>query len=451
MIILTSRSISSVAASALMSAVPAAPVMTSTHKTEELLFSILIQLVIMIAAARSLNLIFRKWGQPGVIGEIVAGLLLGPSLFGHFFPEFSGSIFGAKPAAPIIILSQVGLILLMFQIGTNFEFGHLTDSKSRKGLGLVTIGSILVPFGLGIAIGHVSAPIFAPQVNVLIYSLFCGVALAITAVPTLGRILYEYGLNRHEVGVLAISAAAINDVIGWLMLATVAAFATASFTPGNTALQVGGVIIFGLVSFFILRPAAHWLLKVFPLKHGDVQPTLMAILLVFIFIMGMCTYKLGIFAIFGGLSAGFLFHHEVRFVDAWRRQVGQFVLVFFLPIFFTFTGLRTNVLGLNTLVDVEWLAIILAAATLGKIVPVYLAGRMSGYDHHQSMLLGSLMNTRALMELIVLNIGFEMGYIPQKVFTMLVIMAVVTTLMTGPLLKIILPRMGHVIPKDIEA
>ncbi len=425
--------------------------MTSAHATELLLFTVLIQLIIMIAAARALNTVFRRVGQPGVIGEIVAGLLLGPSFFGHFFPELSSTIFGEKPSQALVVISQIGLILLMFQIGSNFEFGHIATARNRKALALVTLVSVTIPFALGLAIGYASAATFAPDINQHVYALFCGVALAITAVPILGRILYEFGLNRHEIGVLAISAAALNDVIGWLMLASVAAIASASFAPQTAALQIGGVLIFGLLAFFVLRPLTYPLLAKFPLKDDSIPPNLLAIIIVFTFLMALCTYKLGIFAIFGGFAAGLLFHHDQKFTEAWRRQVGQFVLVFFLPVFFTFTGLRTNVLGLNTMLDLQWLAIILAASILGKIIPVYIAARISGYDHVQSTLLGTLMNTRALMELIVLNIGFEMGFIPQKIFTMLVIMAVVTTVMTGPLLRRILPRMGHVIPKGIDA
>jgi Kef-type K+ transport system membrane component KefB len=177
----------------------------------------------------------------------------------------------------------------------------------------------------------------------------------------------------------------------------------------------------------------------------------MAVVICLMLVLSICTYKLGIFAIFGGFAAGLLFHAHEDFVNTWRRQVGRFVMVFFLPVFFTFTGLRTNVLGLSTLGDLQWLTIVLAASVLGKIIPVYLASRMTGFDRHQSWVLGTLMNTRALMELIVLNIGFDLGFIPQKVFTMLVIMAVVTTIMTGPLLKVLLPRTGHVIPAGVEA
>jgi len=186
-----------------------------------------------------------------------------------------------------------------------------------------------VPFGLGVWIGHLSAPIFAGHIPGNVYSLFCGVAMAITAVPVLGRILAEYGMTRHELGVLAVSAAAINDIVGWLLLAGVSAVATATFTPSKTLAQVAGVLCFALVCWFLLRPAARVLLRKFPVVDGQLPPTLMAILLICVFGMGMCTFKLGIFTIFGGFAAGLLVHHDRAFVEAWRRQIGAFVLVFF--------------------------------------------------------------------------------------------------------------------------
>jgi Kef-type K+ transport system membrane component KefB len=427
------------------------PAITSTQRSEDLLVVVLLQLVIMIGAARLMNLLFRRLGQPGVIGEIIAGLLLGPSLFGHFFPAISIAVFGAKPAAPIVILSQLGLMLLMCQIGMSFEFSHLRSARARRGLAPIVAASIIVPLALGIWLGHLSAPIFAGQISTRIYSLFCGVALAITAVPILGRILAEYGLAEHELGVLTITAAAINDVIGWLLLAAVSAIATLSFSPEKSLLQLAGVLAFALLSWFLLRPAAAALLRKFPVQDGELPPTLMAVMLMTVFILGMCTYKIGIFTIFGGFVAGLLVHHDRAFVDAWRRQVGTFVLVFFLPIFFTFTGLRTNVLGLTTATDWLWLLAFLAAGIFGKIIPVTLAARLTGYRGPAALLIGTLMNTRALMELIVLNIGLETGFLPQKIFTMLVIMAVVTTVMTGPCLKLLMPRLGLVIPRNIEA
>jgi Kef-type K+ transport system membrane component KefB len=187
----------------------------------------------------------------------------------------------------------------------------------------------------------------------------------------------------------------------------------------------------------------------YPVEDGILSPSLMATILCLIFALAICTFALGLFAIFGGFLAGLLFHRHLDFVAAWRRQVGGFVLVFFLPIFFTFTGLRTNLLGLSG--DLDWLAIVLAAAILGKIIPVYFAARASGFSSDESWTLGSLMNTRALMELIVLNVGYELGFLPPSIFAMLVLMAVLTTLMTGPLLQFLLPRLGHKVGAGIEA
>ena len=249
---------------------------------------------------------------------------------------------------------------------------------------------------------------------------------------------------------MAIAAAALNDVAGWLILAAISALAAAAFSPLAFGMQIGGVLALAAFAKLVLAPLVTRLVAHFPVKQNQLDPTLTAVALCLVFALAICTFKLGIFAIFGGFLAGLVFHAHKDFVAAWRVQVGQFVLVFFLPIFFTFTGLRTNLLGLGV-DDLGWLAAILALAIGGKMIPVYFAARVSGFSSQQSAILGTLMNTRALMELIVLNIGYDLGFLPQNVFTMLVVMAVVTTVMTGPLLTRLLPRIGHVIPKGIEA
>jgi Kef-type K+ transport system membrane component KefB len=426
-------------------------VTASVHQSEHLLFTILVQLILMIGAARILNTVFRKFRQPGGNGEIVAGLLLGPSFFGYFFPQASVALFGTSTTPAISIISQIGLILLMFQIGMDFEFGHLQPKRNRNGALIIAALSVSVPFILGITIGRLSSSILAPTMDIVIYSLFVGVALAITAVPVLGRILREFDLHHTEIGVVTIAAAAVNDVAGWLLLAGVSAYATAQFSLSRVALQIGGLAVFAIVLWAVLRPAVNRLISKFPLRSGELPPNLMAIVICLMLVLAICTFKLGIFAIFGGFAAGLLFHHHKPFVEAWRRQVGQFVMVFFLPVFFAMTGLRTNVLGLTTMIDLQWVSVILAAGILGKIVPVYFASRMTGFSHDEASVMGSLMNTRGLMELIVLNVGYDLGFIPPPVFTMLVIMAVITTAMTGPLLRVLLPRLHHSIPEGIEA
>ena len=418
--------------------------------SESLLSSILIQLIIMIAAARLMNCVFKMLAQPGVIGEIVAGLLLGPSLFGHFFPDVSIAVFGASASPVITVFSQVGVTLLMFQIGCDFEFGHLRDRTNSAAVGWISLASISAPFVLGFCFGIISHDSLAQSIDSVSYSLFCGVAVAITAVPILGRILRQYGMTQQPLGVMAITAAAINDVVGWVMLACIATYASSKLSVTFVATTIVSIAVFGAVLWFVLRPAVNRLIKMFPVSDNVVPANLMAILFCLIFILGITTAKMGIFTIFGGFAAGLLFHQHLRFTEAWRSQVGQFVLVFFLPVFFTATGLRTNILGLSV-GDFGWLGVVLFISIAGKILPVYVAGRLSGLGHWPSTVLGSLMNTRALMELIVLNVGYNLGVIPQNVFTMFVIMAVVTTVMTGPLLKILLPRIGHLVPQLAEA
>lgn len=429
----------------------ATPLVTSAGRTELLLVSVLLQLIVMIGAARVMNIVFQRLGQPGVVGEIVAGLLLGPSLLGHFCPGLTTQLFGAKPSAAIVILSQIGLILLMFQIGMGFEFGRLRRGRAGKAVLAVAAVSIAVPLACGIALGYASHALFAASIPVSVYALFCGVAMAITAVPILGRILVAYGLAQSEMGVIAISAAALNDIIGWILLGIVSALATTGFVPMAFGWQLAGIVIFALVCFFILRPAAAALLRALPLRDGHISPTLMTVAMVSVFALGICTFRLGIFGIFGGFMAGLLVHHDAAFVAAWRRQVGGFVMIFFLPIFFTFTGLHTNVLGLTSAADWIWMLIFIIVSIAAKIVPVTAATIACRYTVWEGLLTGVLMNTRALMELIVLNIGLETGFLPQKVFTMLVIMAVVTTIMTGPLLTVTMARIGLPVSRRFDA
>ena len=420
-------------------------------QTEQALAVILTQLVIILIAARLAGSAAVAIRQPRVVGEIIAGLLLGPSFFGHFFPDVWASVFPPFASEPMTIFSQIGLLLLMFQIGMDFEFSHLCKPKSKTTVSAVAIASMTVPLVLGFVLGQITAPIFAQGVDAFTYSLFIAVALAITAVPTLGRILREYCLTRTETGVVAISAAAANDVIGWFLLAGISAYASAVFSPQYLALQVAGLAAMLLLLWFVGRPFVVWLQRVFPISDGRIPASLIALVIGLIFGAGICTQKLGIFTIFGGFLIGLLFNKHSAFVEAWHRQIGQFVLVFFLPIFFTHTGLRTNILGLETLSEWVWCGLILATAVLSKIAPVYLAARVTGSTHHDSAIIGVLMNTRGLMELIVLNVGLSLGIIPPNVFTMLVIMAVGTTIMTGPALQLLLARSGSRLTRMIEA
>lgn len=417
--------------------------MSAVLAQEAYLAAILAQLVVIILVGRGMNRLFVRLRQPGAVGEIVGGLMLGPSLLGLIAPELHAGFFPSDTGRTLYVIGQVGLILLMFEIGADFEFGHLRNVRYRRATILTAILSVTVPFAAGVGVGLLTHAALASGVDRTLYILFFGVALAITAVPILGRILREYGLNRTPIGVVAIASAAANDVAGWLILAAIAAMAAGGLGDGFFLWRLAALSALALALRYLLAPLVSRMItsNSQALEQQQLPPGLMATTIAFAFAAALATEAIGVFAIFGGFAVGLVYHRHLDFVAAWRSSVGKFVLVFFLPIFFTLTGLKTDIWGL-TGADLPWLALILVAAIGAKILPCYLAGRLSGFSRPESWLLGSLMNTRALMELIVLNIAYDLGVLPGNVFTMLVLMAVVTTMMTGPLIRLILPRMG---------
>ena len=409
---------------------------SSVHQTELLLFFTLLQLALIVIVARFAGEVAVRLSQSRAVGEIIAGLILGPSLFGLLMPATFAYVFRSAPAEPMTILSQIGLILLMFQIGLEFDFGHLRTGANRKAVVNISVMGLALPFSLGLLFGWISHPYLAPQINLLGYVLFVSTAFSITALPVLGRILMELDLTRSRVGVVAISSAAINDVVGWLMLAVVTALTMAEFSPANFAVKVGLIAIYVALCWWVVRPLLLRLLRHSGTHTGKLSPNVIGILLSTIFLSGMTTYHLGIFAIFGGFMLGVLLHDQPAFVRAWREKVGQFVIVFFLPIFFTYTGLRTNIGALGGLASWGWCLLLVALATAGKFGGCYAAARRSGMSGQEARAIGIMMNTRGLMELVVINVGLDLGLIPPEVFTMLVIMAVASTVVTTPALKI---------------
>ena len=409
---------------------------SSVHQTEVLLFFTLLQLALIVVVARLAGEIAVRLSQSRAVGEIIAGLILGPSLFGLLLPATFAYVFRSAPAEPMTILSQIGLILLMFQIGLEFDFGHLKTGSNRKAVLNISIMGLALPFSLGLLFGGISHPYLAPQINLLGYVLFVGTAFSITALPILGRILMELDLTRSRVGVIAISSAAINDVVGWLMLAVVTALTVAEFSAAGFAVKIGLIAIYVALCGWVVRPLLLRLLRRSGVDAGKLSPNLIGILLSAIFLSGMATYRLGIFAIFGGFMLGVLLHDQSAFVRAWREKIGEFVIVFFLPIFFTYTGLRTNIGALNSMELWGWCLLLVALATAGKFGGCYFAARRSGMSTREAKAIGIMMNTRALMELVVINVGLDLGVIPPNVFTMLVIMAIGSTVVTTPALKV---------------
>ncbi len=423
----------------------------SVHGTEALLCFTLLQISLIILAARLAGYAARRLGQPRAVGEIVAGLMLGPSLFGTLAPDAFHWLFRSVDAAPLTIMSQIGLILLMFQVGLEFDFSHLGEPRNRRAVVLITLVGILFPFGLGFGFGGVSAPVLAPGIPPFAYSLVLGIALSITAVPILGRIMIEFGLTRHRLGVITIAAAAASDAVGWVLLALVAAVAASRFSWAATGVQVGWLAAYVLASWFVLRPVLRALLRRFPHGPDHLPQDLLAALLVVVFGSALLTSQLGIFAIFGGFMTGVLLHDRHDLVSAWKNQVENLVMVFFLPIFFTYTGLRTDIGSLATGELWAWCGALIGLAVLGKFGGCYVASRWAGLSAAEARNIAIMMNTRALMELIVVNLGYDLGLITRPVFTMLVLMAVASTLMTAPGLRLWLPGVGHRIPGGRDA
>jgi Kef-type K+ transport system membrane component KefB len=408
---------------------------TGVHATELLLFFILMQLTVIVLAGRIGGALAQRWGQSTAVGEIIVGILLGPSLFGLIAPDLFHYVFRSAMPEPMQMLSQVGLLLLMFQIGLEFDFGHLVHARNRKAVLAIAVATLAAPFILGLVFGYFSAAALSPGVDRLTTALFVATAFSITALPVLGRIMIEMNIQRTELGVIAISAAAFNDVAGWLMLAVVSALAVSGFDGVSFAGKLGLLAAFLVFSWFVVRPVAKRLLRAFETPGGHLGGNRMVILLALAFLCGMATYQLGIFAIFGGFMAGVLLHDDRRLVAAWNERVGQFVIVFFLPIFFTYTGLRTEIGSLDTVAAWGWCLLLILLATAGKFGGAYAAARGVGLNHAEGCVLGIMMNTRGLMELVVVNVGYDLGVISRQMFTMLVLMAVFSTVVTTPLLR----------------
>jgi len=407
---------------------------------ETVLFSVLVQLILIIAAARLVGFVFRRYlGQPQVCGEIAAGLLLGPSFLGGFSPALFQQVFPASVSPIFSVLSQLGLILLMFLIGLEFDFGHLR-SNGRAALS-ISLAGILLPFGLGLVVGRVVHAELNLEVNRLGFCLFMAVALSITAIPILGRIMVEFNIQRTRLGCLTISAAAVDDAAGWILLALVSAIVRAQVDPRGILRTVLGTVAFGLAMVFVVRPLVRrWSRSVLRKGEGELSLGALAGILICVFVSAAITNRIGIFSIFGGFLVGAILHDQEELRQAIFRRMRDFVTVFFLPIFFTYTGLRTDIGTMQGTLLWGLCGLVLLAAFVGKFGGCSGAALLSGYSAREASLIGVMMNTRALMELIVINVGYDLGIIPQNVFFMLVFMAVVTTYMTAPLLRRLISR-----------
>lgn len=412
--------------------------------TESGLRPLLVQLVVIIVAARLGAIVARRLRQPAVVGEIVAGLVLGPSVFGAVAPEafravFGGAVAGAAAAgldASLTSFSQVGLVLLLFLIGIEFDFSHVRRQGAVSAA--VSVAGVAVPFTLGLGLAWAMAPRLAAlgatqAIDPRSFALFLGVAMSITAIPILGRILIEMGLQHTPLGATVIAAAACDDAVGWTLLAAVSAVASGSFEPALVLRMVAATLALAAFTLFVLRPLLLPRLERAVDATGRLPVGWLSVVLGCLFVAAWLTSTIGIFAIFGGFLLGASLSGSPRLREAVAGQFADFVTVFFLPIFFTYTGLRTVVGSLAGFEAWGWCAAVFAVAVLGKWGGCGLAARLGGLPAGEAACVGVLMNTRALMELVVINVGMDLGVIPPAVYCMLVLMAIGTTLMATPL------------------
>jgi Kef-type K+ transport system membrane component KefB len=395
---------------------------------------LLIQLIVIVSLARFFGAHSARLGQPGVIGEMIAGIVLGPSVAGALAPGLFEFVFPTGSMGALRMLSQVGVILFMFMVGMELDLKQLRG-QARTAV-LVSHVSIVFPFFLGALFSLFMYESYSTRgITFSSFALFMGVAMSMTAFPVLARILEERGLTKTHLGSMALTCAAVADVTAWTILVFVVAVVK-SGNPSACLIAIGLLLLFVAVMLLVVRPLLRGLpVAQMGLSSGPTQNMVVTVLVV-AFGAGLLTEVIGIHALFGAFLAGVCMPQESDFRHRVRDRLESFSAGFLLPLFFAFTGLRTQVGLLSDWTSVIVCAGLVVAATVGKLGGSMLTARWSGMDWPDAFALGALMNTRGLVELIVLNIGFDLGILSPKVFTMMVIMALVTTCMTGPLLSL---------------
>ena len=396
--------------------------------------SLLVQIPVVILVTLACGSMARRLGQPRVIGEIAGGILLGPSVFGRFAPTAAGALFPPSSMASFEILSTVGLVLFLFLIGTEVNIEHLYHQRATAALSSTL--SILGPFAIGVLLAHPLRTRFAPQgIGNLPFVLFLGTAMSITAFPVLARMLEERGIQSTRLGTTAITCAAVDDLVAWILLAVALALVGVGGGPMSVAIRIIGLAIYLVVMIGVVRPLAA---RVLHLRQSrDLSIELLAVAVAFAFASAAATDALGLHPIFGAFLAGVCFPRANSWQGTIRGRLEMLVSVLLLPLFFALTGMRTRLDLLNKPAMWLWTGIVLLAATLGKIGGATAAARWTGQSWRDSLALGALLNTRGLVELIVLNIGYKVGVFSPTLFTMLVVMALVTTMCTTPFLNLL--------------
>jgi len=395
---------------------------------------LLAQIVTIILAARFLGWICIKIKQPSVIGEMVAGIILGPSLVGMYFPEFSAFLFPKESLGNLQFLSQIGLILFMYIVGMELDLSVLR--KKAHDAVVISHASIIIPFALGIGLSYFIYQEFAPEgVQFTSFALFIAIAMSITAFPVLARIVQERNLQKTKLGTIVITCAAADDITAWCILAAVIAIVKA----GSFASSIYVILMAIGYVFLMIKIVRPFLKRIGDLQaeKNTINKPMVAIFFLTLILSSYATEVIGIHALFGAFMAGAIMPENAKFRSLFIDKVEDVALVLLLPLFFVFTGLRTQIGLLNE--GHLWVTAgaIILVAVVGKFAGSALTAKFLGINWKESLTIGALMNTRGLMELIVLNIGYDLGVLSPEIFAMMVIMALFTTFMTGPALDLI--------------
>lgn len=405
---------------------------------------LLLQVLVIIIVARIFGWLFKRIGQPMVIGEIIAGIVLGPSLLGLYMPDVSLFLFPKESLGNLQILSQVGLILFMFVIGMELDLKVLKN-KAHEAV-VISHASIIVPFVMGLGLAYYIYTDFAPgHVSFASFGLFIGIAMSITAFPVLARIIQERNMQKTKLGALAITCAAADDITAWCILAAVIAIVQAGSVT-SAIYTIFCAVIYVFVMIKLIRPFLKRIGEMYRFEN-ILSKGIVAFLFIVLLLSSFVTETIGIHALFGAFMAGTIMPENMRFRRMFVGKIEDVSLVLFLPLFFVFSGLRTEIGLLNDPGLWQIAGIIILVAIAGKFIGSTLSAKFVGQNWKDSLTIGALMNTRGLMELVVLNIGYDLGVMTAEIFAIMVIMALVTTFMTGPTLDLI----NKIFKKDEEA
>jgi Kef-type K+ transport system membrane component KefB len=395
---------------------------------------LLTQMAIVLLITVACGWLALKVGQARVIGEIIGGILVGPSVLGRLAPHLSATLFPPSSFGPFETLSTVGLVLFLFLIGMELDYEQL---YSHRVTAVMASGmSILLPFGMGALLAHSLRIRFAPHgIGSVPFVLFLGIAMSITAFPVLARILEERNLQSTALGTTAILCAAVDDVVAWSLLAFALALVGGQDAPSSMLIRMTELVVYLVVMLGVIRPLAAFLVRRY--KKPKLTLELLGVVVAGALLSAAATDKIGVHPLFGAFLCGVCFPRVPEWKVALRERLDMIVSVLLLPLFFALTGMRTRLDLLNDGTMWLWAGIVLLAAVFGKMGGAVLAARWTGQSWRDAVALGALLNTRGLVELIVLNIAYSVGAFTPTLFTMMVVMALVTTMLTAPILTLL--------------